>query len=191
MVLASLQEGRSLRKVEELTDSRRSRQAISNFLTLADWNAPEVPAQTAVDQLRDLGYRPGDPLYLVLDDTQKRKRGKCMAAVSKIFLHAERVYAMGHIILEAVLIYRGVVVPRAVRLWASKAACRRSQSESDPIDRLSFQTLTSLAADIITDLPLPEGARPIVLFDSYHSCHRVVQACEQRGWKYVGVAKKS
>ena len=39
-LLASLQEGRSLSKFEDATGVRRSRQAISNFLTLADWNAP-------------------------------------------------------------------------------------------------------------------------------------------------------
>ena len=37
---------------------------------------------------------------MVLDNTQKRKRGKLMAAVSKIFLHAEKVYANGRPILK-------------------------------------------------------------------------------------------
>ena len=46
-------------------------------------------------------------------------------------------------------------------------------------------------ADVIAGLELPGGARPIVLFDSYYLCHEVAQACEQRGWKYVGVAKKN
>lgn len=191
MVLASLQEGRSLSKFEEATNSRRSRQAISNFLTVADWNAPELLQQTAVEQLRRLGFRLGDVLYLVLDDTQKRKRGKLMAAVSKIFLHAEKVYANGHTILGAALIYRGVVLPCGVKLWASKDACRKSQAEPDPIDQLTFRTLTGMAADVIAGLQLPEGTRPIVLFDSYYLCHNVAQACEQRGWKYVGVAKKN
>jgi hypothetical protein len=124
-VLASLQKGHTLSKLEDATDERRSRQAISNFLTLAEWNAPELLQQTALDQLQRLGFRSGDTVYLLLDDTQKRKRGKLMAA------------------------------------------------------------------DVIADLELPQGARPIVLFDSYYLCHQVAQACEQRGWKYVGVAKKN
>jgi SRSO17 transposase len=189
--LASLQEGRSLSKFEKASNSRRSRQAISNFLTLGEWNAPELLQQTALDQLQRLGFRPGDIVYLLLDDTQKRKRGKLMAAVSKIFLHAEKVYANGHTILGAALVYRGVVLPCAVKLWASRDACRESQSEPDPIDRLSFRTLTGMAADVVTDLQLPASARPIVLFDSYYLCPQVTRACEQRGWKYVGVAKKN
>jgi SRSO17 transposase len=190
-ILASLEQGRSLTKFEDATNAWRSRQAISNFLTLGEWNAPALLQQTALDQLQRLRFRPGDTVYLLLDDTQKRKRGKLMAAVSKIFLHAEKVYANGHTILGAVLVYRGVVLPCAVRLWASRESCRRSQSESDPIDRLTFRTLTGMAADIVADIRLPEGARPIVLFDSYYLCQEVAQACGQRGWKYVGVAKKN
>jgi hypothetical protein len=191
ILLASLQEGRSLSKFEEATNDRRSRQAISDFLTLAEWNAGELLAETALDQLKRLGLRPGDTLYLVVDDTQKRKRGKLMAAVSKIFLHAEKVYAHGHTILGMAWVYRGVVVPCAVRLWASRDSCRKSQSEPDPIDRLEFRTLTGMAADVVAGLQLPPGVRPIVLFDSYYLCHEVAQACEHRGWKYVGAAKKN
>lgn len=190
-LLASLQEGRSLSKFEDATGVRRSRQALSNFLTLADWNAPELVRQTAIDQLQQLGFRPGETVYLVLDDTQKRKRGKLMAAVSKIFLHAEKVYANGHTILGAALVYRGVVLPCAVKLWASRESCRQSKAEPDPIDRLEFRTLTAMAAEVITELSLPQDASPIVLFDSYYLCHEVAQACEARGWKYVGVAKKN
>jgi SRSO17 transposase len=191
IALASLQEGRSLSKFEEVGNDRRSRQAISNFLTTAAWNAPELLQETALDQLQRLGFRPGDTVYLLLDDTQKRKRGKLMAAVSKIFLHAEKAYANGHTILGAALVYRGVVLPCAVKLWASRESCRKSKSEPDPIDRLEFRTLTRIAADVVAALQLPDGARPIVLFDSYYLCHEVAQACEQRGWKYVGVAKKN
>jgi hypothetical protein len=191
IALASLQEGRSLSKFEDASNERRSRQAISNFLTLAEWNAPELLQQTALDQLLRLGFRPGDTVYLVLDDTQKRKRGKLMAAVSKIFLHAEKVYANGHTILGAALIYRGVILPCAVKLWASRDSCRKSRSEPDPIDRLDFRTLTGMAADVVSALQLPQDAQPIVMFDSYYLCHEVAQACQQRGWKYVGVAKKN
>jgi hypothetical protein len=76
LVLAALPEGRSRSKVEGASHERRSRQAISNFLTTAEWNAPEVLQQTALEQLRRLGWRPGPSLYLLLDDTQQRKRGK-------------------------------------------------------------------------------------------------------------------
>ena len=191
VVLAAAEQGRSLKRCAEVDHERRSRQAISNFLTLADWNAPELLQQTALEQLKRLGYRPGDTVYLGLDDTQQRKRGKLMAAVSKIFLHAEKVFAHGHTILAAALVYRNVVLPCAVKLWASRDACQQSQSEPDSSDRLAFRTLTRLAADVIAELSLPADARPIVLFDSYYLCAEVAAACDVRGWKYVGVAKKN
>lgn len=159
-------------KFQAASQHRRSRQAISNFLTQANWNARELLQHTAVEQLQRLGYQSGESLYLVLDDTQKQKRCKQMAAVSKIFLHAEKIYANGHTILGAALVYRGVVLPCAVKLWASGESCRQSQSEADPIDRINFRTLTWL-------------------FDSYYLCHEVAQTCDDRGWKYVGVAKKN
>lgn len=188
IALAALQEGRSLSKFEDASDERRSRQAISNFLTTAEWNAPEVLQQTALEQLRRLGWRPGQSLYLLLDDTQKRKRGKLMAAVSKIFLHAEKTYANGHTILGAAYVYRGVVIPCAVKLWAARESCRKSQSEPAAIDRLTFRTLTGMAADVITALPT---TNVIVLFDSYYLCAEVLKACETRSFRYVGVAKKN
>jgi hypothetical protein len=105
------------RKVKRiLCDQRRTRQAISHFLTQAEWNAPELLRLKALGTLAQLGFRPREALYLVLDDTQKRKRGKRMAAVSKSFLRAEITCAHGHTILGRLLVYRGVVIPYAVRL---------------------------------------------------------------------------
>jgi len=50
-------------------------------------------AVVALATLQHLGWKSGEQLYLVLGDTQKQKRAKQMVAVSKIFLHAEKVYA--------------------------------------------------------------------------------------------------
>jgi SRSO17 transposase len=191
VALAGMHGRRSLKRIERLTDKDRTRQAISHFLTRAQWNAPELLWQTALDTLTQLGFRPGDPLYFVVDDTQKRKRGKLMAAVSKIFLHAEKVYANGHTILGAVLIYRDVVIPCAVRLWASQTRCAEGL-EAEPGRPLKFRKLTHLAADLIGELKahLP-NAQPLVLFDSYYLCPAVTGACEQTGCRYISVAKKN
>ena len=80
-------------------DESRTRQAISHFLTRAEWDAPELLRQAALDKLRELGWKAGETLYAIIDDTQKRKRGKRMDAVCRLFLHAEKVYAKGHTIV--------------------------------------------------------------------------------------------
>lgn len=190
--LAAMHGRRSLSRIEELTNKERTRQAISHFLTQAEWDAPEVLWQAALARLQQLHYRPGDQLYLILDDTQKRKRGKVMAAVSKIFLHAEKVYANGHTILGVALSYRGVVIPCAVRLWASQASCDEGL-EAAPGVPLKFRKLTHLAADLVGELRqhLPDAKQGLVLFDSYYLCPAVTQACAEARFRYLGVAKKN
>jgi SRSO17 transposase len=192
IALASMQGRHTLTRIEELTGEERTRQAISHFLTRTEWDAPALLWQTALDTLRQLGFRAGDTLYLLLDDTQKRKRGKLMDAVSKIFLHAEKVYANGHTILGAALIYRGVAIPCAVRLWAAQLCCKDGL-EAEPGVPLNFRKLTHLAADVVGELrqQLPDANHAIVLFDSYYLCPAVTQACQQAGFRYVGVAKKN
>lgn len=190
-VLAAMQGRRSLGGITKLVQRDRTRQAIAFFLTQAHWDAPELLRRMARDRLSELGYRPGDTMYLVIDDTQKRKRGKKMDAVSTIFLHAEKVYAQGHTILGAALVYRGVVIPVAVRLWANEEFCALSQQADDPAEQVAFLKLTELAAKVIASSPLPADARGIVLFDSYYLCPTVTEACTKAGYRYVGAAKKN
>lgn len=190
VVLAAANGRRSLSRMEEAAKGRRSRQAISHFLTQAEWDAPEVLRQTAIDTLKALGWREGQRVYFVIDDTQKRKRAKRMDAVSKIFLHAEKVYAKGHTIVGCALIYRGVAIPYAVRLWACKKYCVGKQKLTCGEQPLEFRKLTELAADCILQATLP-AEKTTVLFDSYYLCPHVINACENRGFRYVGVAKKN
>jgi SRSO17 transposase len=191
VAIAGMQGRRSLQRIEALTDKERTRQAISHFLTRAEWDAPALLWQSALDALKKLGYRPGDTIYHIIDDTQKRKRGKQMDAVSKIFLHAEKVYANGHTLLGAALVYRNVVIPCAVRLWASRARCQEGL-EAEPGKPLEFRKLTQLAADVIdearTQLP---HAKLITLFDAYYLCPAVTAACARTKSRYIGVAKKN
>jgi SRSO17 transposase len=180
VALASVQGHRSLSRIESLTKDRRTRQAISHFLTRAQWDAPELLRQTALDTLRKLGFRPGDTIYIVLDDTQVRKRAKRMDAVSKIFLHAEKVYAHGHTVLGCALIYRNVVIPYSVAVWTPRLFAGRP-----------FRKLTEMAGDAVRAVSLPAGARGIVLFDAYYLCPAVREACQERSFPYVGATKKN
>jgi hypothetical protein len=127
----------------------------------------------------------------VLDDTQKRKRGKKMDALQKIFLHAEKVYGIGHTMLAAALVFRGVVIPYFINLWAPKSFCEDSQNEPNPDDRIVFHKLTESAAAAIDTAPVPDGVKCITLFDSYYLCPTVTQACGRNDYRYVGVAKKN
>jgi hypothetical protein len=180
IAFASLQSRSSLSRIEERTDRRRNRQAISHFLTRAEWDAPELLRETALATLRQLKYRPEETLYAVIDDTQVEKFGKRMDAVQKIFLHAQQRYAPGHTVVGCALIYRNVVIPYSVALWTPK------DFPGQP-----FRKLTVRAADLIRGIALPGEARPIVLFDAYYLCPAVTDACRQRHFPFVGVARSN
>jgi SRSO17 transposase len=194
--IASLRGRKSLSKFTKLFGSRRTRQAISHFLSEAEWDAPELLLENALSMLRKLGWKSGHTVYLVVDDTQKAKRAKHMDAVSKIFLHAEKVYAHGHTILGCAFVYRNVVIllppaqqPCAVRLWASKDYCKISQKTNNEHEPVKFQKLTELAAECIQSIRLTSEGKVTVMFDKFYSCHTVTKACESRGFKYIGAVK--
>lgn len=147
--------------------------------------------ENALTTLRRLGWKENDTLYLVLDDTQKQKRAKRMQAVSKIYLHAEKVYATGHTILACAFVYRGVVVPCAVRLWVGKEKCKTLPDPNDVTKKRPFRKLTELAADCIESVKMPSKGRMIVMFDKFYLCDTVAKACENRDFSYIGAAKSN
>lgn len=188
VTLAAMHGRRNLNRIEHACRNHHTRQSIGFFLTRAHWDAPELLRQTALDTLKHLGWQPNHRVYVIIDDTQKRKRGKRMDAVSKIFLHAEKVYAQGHTIVGCALLYRNVVIPYAVHLWANEAFCAKTRKPSYPDDPIPFRKLTELAADAISQVTVP---RAIVLFDSYYLCPPVIRVCKEKAYRFVGVAKKN
>jgi SRSO17 transposase len=172
----------------KLFSDRRTRQAISHFLTQAEWDAPKLLLENAITTLKQLGWTSKEKLYLILDDTQKQKRGKQMDAVSKIFLHAEKVYANGHTIVGLAFVYRGVIVPCAIRLWASEAYCEKSKKSNNKHEHVDFKKLTVLAGEMIETIYVE---KVIVLFDKFYLCDKVVKSCENNGFDYIGAVKEN
>jgi len=151
----------------------------------------ELLLENANTMLRRIGYKSGETLYLIIDDTQKRKHAKQMDAVSKIFLHAEKTYASGHTILGLAFVYRGVVIPCAVRLWASKDYCDKSKRKNNKHEAIEFKKLTVLAAEALESITLPSPGKVIVLFDRFYLCDTIVKSCENKGFSYIGAVKNN
>jgi hypothetical protein len=183
VALGAMQGRRSLRKLEAACRNHRTRQSVGFFLTKAHWDAPAVLAETALETLKTLGWKPGMAVDVIFDDTQKKKRAKQMDAVSKIFLHAEKIYAQGHTILGCAILY-----PYAVRVYVPKSFAEATRKACYDGDAVAYCKLTEMAAAIISDLPL---AKATVLFDAYYLCPAVTRACEAKTYSYVGVAKKN
>ena len=111
-----------------------------------------------------------------------------MDAVSKIFLHAEKVYANGHTIVGLAFSYQGHIVPCAIRLWASEAYCEKSKKSNNKHEHVEFKTLTELAAEMIETINVE---KVIVLFDKFYLCDTVVKSCKNKGFDYVGAVKEN
>lgn len=136
--------------------------------------------EIALDTLRRL-HRTGEPIYLIIDDTQVLKRAKKMDGVGRLYYHATKQYGIGHTILKVCLYYRGVTIPWGSWLYVKKELASKL--------KLPFVKLTSLAAQAIDEANLPPGEKITVLFDAMCLCPPVVAAVEARGWHYIRVGK--
>jgi SRSO17 transposase len=151
------------------------------FLSRAAWDESLVIQQIALNMLGSLRTKKDRRLFLIIDETQTLKNAKIMDAVGTVHLHSSRTYAKGHMILKACLYYRGVTIPWGSWLYVKKQHTRKL--------RLPFRKLTELAAEAIRTAAIPDSFNVTVLFDSFYLCPKVVKACKERKWHYIGVAK--
>lgn len=151
------------------------------FLWRSDWSESAVMQQIALDMLRSLHRKDAGPCYLIVDETQTLKRAKKMDGVGKLFHHATGRYGTGHTILKVSLWYRGVTIPWGSWLWLKPQDAKKQD--------VPFLKLTQLAALAIHNADLPPKLKITVLFDAYYLCDVVADACQARGWHYVGVGK--
>lgn len=152
------------------------------FLWRSHFDEAGVLQGIALRQLNRV-YRSGEPIFLLIDDTQTLKRAKKMDAVGKLYHHSEKRYATGHTILKVCLYCAGVTIPWGSWLYVKKEHAGKL--------RIPFATLTELAADAIRGLPLPPTMDVTVLFDAYYLCATVTKAVGNKGWTYIGVGKSN
>jgi SRSO17 transposase len=106
-----------------------------------------------------------------------------MDAVGKLHHHATGQYGTGHTILKVCLSYRGVTIP-----WASLLYIKQDHAGKLNVP---FRKLTELAGQVIQEAALPEKFKVTVLFDAFYLCPKVVNACKDRKWHYIGVGKSN
>jgi len=153
------------------------------FLWRSCWDNSTVMQQIALDMLMSL-FRKKDPyLFFIIDDTQTLKRAKKMAAVGKLLYHTTGKYGTGHTIVKVSLYYRGVTIP-----WGSWLYIKKEKASGLDIP---FQKLTDLAAQAVTDAHLPDEFEVTVLFDAFYLCPKVVNACREKNWHFIGVGKSN
>jgi SRSO17 transposase len=151
----------------------------ASFCSHSRWDAPALLAEASMNLLAGMKPRPGEALYLILDDNRIAKRGRKMDYLSKIWDHKQQRFVRGHISLVAAISFRGVVLPWRVELWKPKG------HGGGP-----YRKLTDMAAQLIKGFAAPAGLNVRVLFDAFYLCPTVTKACVSKGFYFFSVAQR-
>lgn len=161
--------------------SHRSR--FNNFFLVGRWDPKLALREKANHLLSDLKPKAGETIYLLLDDSKNKKRGKKMEAVSKLKDPVNNCFMMGHQYVTAVLWFRGRTIPFGISLYVKKGNCKGLG--------LEFRKVTEMAAEFVGAFEPPPGVKVRVLFDSYYLCPVVVNACRKKNFRYISTLKRN
>lgn len=126
---------------------------------------------------------PREALYVIIDDTKAAKRGKHLQAAFWYFDHLTQRYLWGHQFVCVCLVYRELIIPYAIELYHSKSDC---QARGIP-----FRKLTSIAEDLLQNMPDFGIAKVYVLADTYYASKRLIHRARQQGFHYVSFLKSN
>lgn len=156
----------------------------NRFLIGWKWNPRDVLQKLALWRVRKMELRKGETIYVVIDDTKRRKRGKRMAAVGKLKDPVTGAYIHGHNYVALLLVARGQMIPFGIELYAKKEFC-----ESQP--ELEFLTQLQLAQRMMDRLPEFKGQEVCVLLDGFYASKWLLAAILVKGFQFVTTLPRS
>ena len=163
-------------------ETGRHRNRFNNFLNVSHrYNLPQTLADKAHELLNRLDPQPGEVVEFLLDDSKKQKRGKVMEGVGWIFDHVTGKSIRGHNYLQALIRFRGFLIPFGIKLYLKKDDAEALGHE--------FKKLTALACELIEAFSPPTGVKVRVLFDSFYLCRQVVKATRRKGFRFISTLK--
>ena len=183
VVAMCVSHGSTIERLVKIMRHATHRTNHGEFLWRSEFDEMAVVGRQAIGMLRSLYKKRCKQCLLIIDDTQTIKRAKKMQAVGKIHHHATGKYCYGHTILKACLWYRGVTIPLGSWLYIKKEHAKTLT--------IPFQKLTTLAGEIVRQADISECFEVTVLFDAFYLCPAVVNACQERKWRYIGVSKSN
>jgi hypothetical protein len=191
LVLAiALSEGRkTVAGLHRLLLNAPYQQRLVHFISVSPWDPEPVLQRAALYVLRALGWRPGMGVWVLIDGSKTRKRGKTMEASHRFFDHVTNAMTFGHQFLVVCLKFRGIVIPWSIRLYRTESYCRKKWKRKW---QQHFRTQNQMAAEAINALPDElTGKYVCALFDSAFLCQVVVEACRKQDIIYESVAKSN
>lgn len=159
------------------------RTKLNDFLLRSPWNEVDVLKAMAMNRLNKL-YIKGDkktPLFLIFDDSKKKKTGKYVEGTGKIYDPVSKTYMIGHQFLAATIYYKGYTIPYSISLYLKKNIAKEL---GEP-----FKKLTTLTQEIIEQFEIPFVAPIYVLTDSFYANKKVVNAARTKGFHFIGALK--
>jgi hypothetical protein len=181
---------RNIHHLNHFLQDKARRQRRQDFLVESPWDGQSVVETFARIILESMAPQAGELLEVLIDLSHAAKRGKTMEAAHRYFDPVTKTYQWGHAFLLCVLRFRGVVVPWAIRLWVPRKFCRSPRGKELG---LKFRNSSQLAAEVIREFPKDLAARfrVRVLFDCGFLNKTVVNACHDRDFRFISVAKSN
>lgn len=138
-----------------MLDPEHSRTALIDFFTNSPWPAPAVLRSATLYVLAEMKLRPGERIDVIIDGTQKAKRGLKMDGLGWVCEAGSKEWRKGHRLLLCYLLVRGVMPPSAVDLYLSEKFLKTEQGRElrDRLSMVKFRTLNEMAAEMIAVLP--------------------------------------
>lgn len=172
---------RNVSNLYRQVEAHTHRSRFNNFMNLDRWDCHGLLHLKAFDLLAALRPQEGEVVYLIVDESTKRKRGKHMQAVGYVRDPVSGRKMRGHLYVTAVIKFRDLTIPWGVRIYVKK-------EQAKPLG-VPFLKITELAAQLIEEFDPPAGVQVMVLLDSYYLCETVVEACERKKFHYAAALK--
>jgi len=124
-----------------------------------------------------------EPIYLIIDDTSNKKRGKHIQAAFKFLEHTTKHYIWGQQLVCSIIEYRNIVIPYSIEVYITK-----EQSKSL---NLPFKKKTDIALEMIKDFESDSNQEVIVLADCYYASSTIIKYCRNKGYSFISVLKSN
>jgi SRSO17 transposase len=154
----------------------------NEFLHKADVLLEKVLALYALCILRLL-YVPEETVYVIIDDSKNKKRGKKINSAAKFFDHTTKRYIWAHQFVCCIFVYRGVVIPYAIRLFTKEEECKKLG--------IPFKKLTVLAREMLESITPFQKMSVCVLADCFYASAPIVKTCKAKHFAFASVLKSN
>lgn len=196
LVMAVAHGRRNVKSLHALLDPEEFvRSTMNDFFTESPWRAAEALRSGTLHILEQLKLEAGEEIQIILDGSQKAKRGEHMEALGWVKEAGSKEWRKGHRYLLCYLRVRGWCLPWAIDLYLSKKFLRTEAGKALRHRRpeLHFRTLNEMSADILATFPEDWAKRfqVKVLLDSGFCNSTVCAAVLARGFHYIVAAQSS